>query len=413
MCDTLVAVGADGIRFAKNSDRDPNEAQRLVWAPALDHAAGARVRCTWSSVPQVDHTYAVVLSSPWWMWGAEMGGNEHGVVIGNEAVFTHGARRGRARDRDPGQDGPLLGMDLLRLALERASTAREAVEVIVTLLERHGQGGSCSHDHPRFTYDNSYLVADRSTALVLETAGRHHAVEEVRGPGRSISNGLTIPGFAERFADPVRGRVAQCAVRRERTQHAACAARSTADLVAAVRDHDGPAPRYALANGALSAPCAHAGGLLTSTQTTASWVADLTGAEPRHYTTGTAAPCTATFLPTPLEPPPGAEGEETSPLTNRFDPGHRWWRHERLHRVMLRDPAAHLARFAPQRDRLEDELLSGDLGWSEAVQRVEEAEEGWLAEALSSGLPDRRPRWLRELWRRWDRAARMPEEAAP
>src|SRR5664279_3493654 len=155
MCDTLVALTEDGVLFAKNSDRDVNEAQLLRWFESAQCQADSTVRCTWSTIPQVERTYAVLLSQPWWMWGAEIGANERGVVIGNEAVFTRRARVKGWRD-----ESPLLGMDLLRLGLERAATRREAVEVIVGLLEEHGQGGSCSHEHPGFSYDNSYIVAD-------------------------------------------------------------------------------------------------------------------------------------------------------------------------------------------------------------------------------------------------------------
>src|SRR6476620_4239317 len=107
MCDTLVTVTDDGVLLAKNSDRDPNEAQLLRWHPAADHDPSTTVRTTWSEVPQATRTHAVLLSQPWWMWGAEIGANEHGVVIGNEAVFTR-------RTGDDGS-GVLLGMDLLRL----------------------------------------------------------------------------------------------------------------------------------------------------------------------------------------------------------------------------------------------------------------------------------------------------------
>ena len=92
MCDTVVAtsdVTADGeTLFGKNSDRDPNEAQGICFIPAADHAPDSVVKCTYIEVPQAAHTHAVLLSKPFWMWGAEMGVNEHNLVIGNEAVFT-------------------------------------------------------------------------------------------------------------------------------------------------------------------------------------------------------------------------------------------------------------------------------------------------------------------------------------
>ena len=53
MCDSFVAITADGVMFAKNSDRDPNESQPWSGCRRADHAA-ATGACTWIEVPQVD-----------------------------------------------------------------------------------------------------------------------------------------------------------------------------------------------------------------------------------------------------------------------------------------------------------------------------------------------------------------------
>ncbi|MCX5758574.1 MAG: C69 family dipeptidase, partial [Candidatus Hydrogenedentes bacterium] len=190
MCDTVVVIRDGVIWFAKNSDRDPNEAQAIEWHPRRSHVRGERLACTWMDVPQAAETYAVAISRPFWMWGAEMGANEHSVVAGNEAVFT----------KQPYAPTGLTGMDLVRLALERSTTAQQACETIVALVETFGQGGGCGYENRAFTYHNSFLVADPQGAFVLETAGRAWAVEPVQEV-RGISNGLTIPGFAEKHSD--------------------------------------------------------------------------------------------------------------------------------------------------------------------------------------------------------------------
>jgi secernin len=62
----------------------------------------------------------------------------------------------------------LNSMDFVRLGLERGSTAREALEVIIQLLERHGQGGNCGFDHKVY-YHNAFMIVDRHEAWVLGT----------------------------------------------------------------------------------------------------------------------------------------------------------------------------------------------------------------------------------------------------
>lgn len=188
-CDTFVALPPatlDGrIIFGKNSDRLFDEVQEVVYFPAAVHdPLREHLKCTYIEIDQVPETYAVVLSRPAWLWGAEMGANEHGVCIGNEAVW------GR---EEVCNEEALLGMDLVRLGLERADTAEKALNVIVDLLEKYGQGGNCTEDSKmEFSYHNSFLIADRHEAWILETAGKFWAAEKVQEGVRNISNQLSI-----------------------------------------------------------------------------------------------------------------------------------------------------------------------------------------------------------------------------
>lgn len=187
-CDTFVVLPPltdnGDIIFGKNSDRPNGEVQEVVYFPSKYHGEGEILQCTYIEIDQVSETYPVLLSKPSWMWGAEMGANNFGLVIGNEAVWT-------VVDDDSHTER-LLGMDLLRIALERSSSSKEAVGVISSLLEKYGQGGPCSDSDSELLYHNSFLIADQTEVWVLETAGKLWAAEKITSGFRNISNCLSI-----------------------------------------------------------------------------------------------------------------------------------------------------------------------------------------------------------------------------
>jgi dipeptidase len=395
VCDTLVSVGPGRVLFAKNSDRNPNEAQLLDWRPRSAHRPGSTLRCTWIEIEQVATTYAVLLSRPFWMWGAEMGANEHGVVVGNEAVYTD----------QPYAPTGLTGMDLVRLALERADTAAGAVDVVTGLLTRYGQGGGCGHEDHSATYHNSFLMADPTGAFVLETAGALWAVEEVTSGVRSISNGLTIAGFA-RHAARLPTWSAQARKRQAITQ--SCPADAPTDLMEVLRAHGGagPMPRFAPVMGAKGAPCMHAGaGVKALSQTTGSWVAELRrGGDHRHWVTATSAPCTGIFKPVRVDLP-----LDLGPApTDRFDPSTLWWRHEVLHRTVLLDPGRLTAVYADERDALEASWLADPGEPGKAFADADAATVRWTAAVRAAVGADRRPLRARRYWALRDARAGVP-----
>ena len=286
MCDLLCAlpVATDGVAlFAKNSDRPPSERQVLEWLPSRVDAEPTRA--TYVAVaPHTSATLGVLGSRPDWGWGLEHGVNEAGVAIGNATIYT-------TLDPRPFPDA-LTGMDLVRLALERATSAADAVALLELLLVTVGQGGS-GHDGVTRPYWSSFLVVDRSHAFVVETSGPEAAVEAVDRT-RAISNRTTIAEFdaqhrhpdqpVERLVDP----------RWQASQRILADEPITVDaLCTHLASHEGGADGWTV--------CMHVDDEVTA----AAMVVELPRSGPpiAHVTTG--SPCRSPWHRIPVTPPTG------------------------------------------------------------------------------------------------------------
>lgn len=199
MCDSYVVMAdtsASGmVTLCKNSDRPSFDSQALVFHGRKRFPKGTKLSLAYVSIEETQERFATLGSSPYWCWGYEEGINEYGVAIGNEAVYTKDLVISAAKEREGnGPDKGLLGMELLRLGLERGKTAKEALSVLTELIERYGQWGSAvpMSDTVKGSYDNSFLVADGKEAYILETAGKRWAVRQIKDGYAAISNELSI-----------------------------------------------------------------------------------------------------------------------------------------------------------------------------------------------------------------------------
>lgn len=356
MCDTLVATGkatVDGtVILAKNSDREANEVQILSYYPQRSYNDNEECKCTYITIPQVRQTNRILISRPFWMWGCEMGANEHGLAIGNEAVFT----------KEPVEKRGLLGMDLIRLCLERCKNAYEALMLTTELIEKYGQGGDGGYKHSLF-YHNSFIFADPIDAYVLETANKHWVAIKVDGV-RSISNGLTIEedydfsskgiedyarkkgylrkgenfNFKKAFSDSFYTYFSRCKTRQNRSMYLLNKYKGSINpeiMMEILRDHSNLEIDPSKTD--MSSICMHASLLPTRpSQSVSSFVAHLRKDLPTIWATGSSAPCTSLFIPFYLK-----EGEEIdfsyfpSSESEKFDDNCYWWVHEKLHRQAI------------------------------------------------------------------------------
>ena len=174
-CTSLIATpgaSADGssmITYAADSHTLYGE---LYHQPAADHAPGAmRKVVDWDSgrllgeIPEVPHTYATIGNM-----------NEHGLTI---AESTWG---GRAELEGSGM---IDYGSLIYITLQRAKTAREAIEVMTSLVRDYGYASS----------GESFSIADPSEVWVMELIGKGKADKGAVWVARRVPDGY-ISGHA-------------------------------------------------------------------------------------------------------------------------------------------------------------------------------------------------------------------------
>lgn len=352
MCDTLIHASGKTLLFAKNSDRSPNEPNLYLFVPRTKQSL-SEVNCTYKTIPQVDTTNAVFLVKPSWMYGAEMGVNEKGVVIGNEAVFSRAKK-----SKQPA----LLGMDLLRLALERASSAREAVSIIVDLLTAFGQGGNGGFDR-HLAYDNSFLIQDDAQAFVLEILGSDWAVKEVFDKA-NISNRMalfeaadegSLPSkkFPKSLSDPLFTHFSHS---QERHSHIGEALKglstpSVEKIIDVMSSHESGTEKHLYRTGSGGSVCMHKS--LLGDHTTASMIVYREDGVSTIWLSNGSTPCLSLYLPTYF-------GQTTTPVHSTEEDALAFWLTREYLRRAIYAGEVNQDAYLNERDRLQHMFLDGD-----------------------------------------------------
>ncbi|MHB8221156.1 MAG: C69 family dipeptidase [Acidimicrobiales bacterium] len=374
MCDTLCALGLDGTIFAKNSDRPPHEVQLVALHGR--RAPGGTVATQYLQIPDRGAA-ATLLARPTWLWGAEHGINEHRVAVGNEKIYTTG---------DPAaQPDALIGMDLVRLALERSQSADEALDTVTGLLDAFGQGGIADADHGE-AYFSSFLIADPRSAWVLETAGRTWAAKPVTSTA-AISNRISLRSdWTRSSADLAPGddfdrfrRTEQLtgdADIRLAAATAFLAAHPSGHLtpgsvVAHLRDHGhgpwgepgagsppDPPPAELLDDFTGISVCMHVRGYMATTSSMVAVLADDPD-RPRQAWVAPGSPCVSVYVPVFL-----AGGEGHAGVAPALHDQALWHRFEKLRQLVELDPER-IFDIRQKLDPVEEEL------WAEAASIVD------------------------------------------
>ena len=170
--------------FGASVTAAPNTPVLTVKYAAREWPEGSEVELSGCRLPQVSSTYACVLQKFSGVFGAEAGFNEKGLYAGRCAALC----------KTLPAVGQLSGADAVRLALERCSTADEALSFVSGLCTDHTVSGDSRHS------GNVFLFADRDGIRQLEQTGPYW-VSAVVEDFVSCSNELTLcDGYSDSSA---------------------------------------------------------------------------------------------------------------------------------------------------------------------------------------------------------------------
>ncbi|KAH3756937.1 peptidase U34 [Pelomyxa schiedti] len=291
---------------------------------------------------------AFVCCGPLWCWGAEAGCNEMSVAVGSESLYTTTVQNSQHR----------VGVDLVRMVLEYAVSARHAVDVLAFVI------GKLRTYHQ---FHNSFLLADPheiwlleavdvswvakkmgglatiSNASLLATAELHHA------KATSLFSTATLRGIAYTH-------FTEAHMRQQRTMQLMSNASTLDELtvMSILRDHYPYGTSYSfrpLDRLSGMSVCSHAGwGPIRTANTNSSTVFCLyIDKPPVIWFTGTACACTSIFKPTWIDTPFLSEEMSTE----------LWQLHASVNSLVLQEYPRSVSRvIASSRDSLERDFVS-------------------------------------------------------
>jgi secernin len=323
---------------------------------------------------------------------------------------------------------------LLRLMLERATTCDEALQVFGDALTTHGQGGNCElrgNSH----FDSSYLVSDKSSAYVIETAGRDWVARQVAGVG-AISNAMTIHAdweascallksngkdkidFQKAFEDENKVGAVGARQRQKvaydwlRAREGKISLRTMADLLRQHSEGYDPAEGEVCTN-----ICMHAGPYPDRFwQACGAMIMEAAPEGAMAWVTATSGTCVSVFKPVYF----GVAMPETGPLPQEvYTDGALWWKHEHLHRRAMAAFHTLGAEIRASFEELEDKffaegrpLIAAPAAQKAAFmrdcwQRAADITERWIADLERRNFTFQQAGFA-AMWDRFNRAAAMP-----